>query len=571
MAGGTDTSAQTEANCRSPMEKVEPSNGEHTRSWRGYVVALATATTAILLTLVLHPAIEPSVFPLFYAAVMVTAWYGGLGPGLLATIVAVAAIESLFIRNPQPLWYLHGYVRLSLFVAVALLISSLTAARKRAEEALRKAHGELELRVQERTADLATVNENLRIEIRERERTEKENQKLLHDLGERVKELTALHSTAHLLQNENITSSDLLREIANSLPAAWQYPENTAACVSFDGVDYKTPNFGPLYYRSLRADFATLSGRHGSIEVLYLEPRPPEAEGPFLAEEKTLVESLAEMLESYFQRREAAAQVSQVSRELIESNRELWRLQSEIRRVEPLAALGRVTGTIAHELGTPLNSVLGYTQLLAQDELSENARRRLDIIKLQVERMVQIINHYLTNVRSAFQKQQSINVNDLIAETLVMLRPILQQHQVQVHCQLASSLPPLIADGPSLQRVLINLLDNSIDAMKSGGMVSLMTQASSATGSTPPGTIIMVCDTGTGILAEVQPRIFDMFVTTKAAGQGSGLGLAICQEIVKGHGGTIEITSEAGKGTCARVFLPAAEQPTCMNASGPDQ
>jgi len=172
---------------------------------------------------------------------------------------------------------------------------------------------------------------------------------------------------------------------------------------------------------------------------------------------------------------------------LANANRELWRLQNEIKRVEPLAALGQVTGTIAHELGTPLNSVLGYTQLLAQDGLPENARRRVDIIRVQVERMVGIINHYLTNVRSSFQKHHRVWINQLIEETLVMFKPIFQQHHIQVKTELSASLPALLADGPSLQRVLINLIDNSVDAIKESGMVTITTQSCPASGSKPPG------------------------------------------------------------------------------------
>ena len=364
----------------------------------GYGFALLCVAASALLTWLLRPVIETSVFSLFIAAVMISAWYGGLGPGLLATVLAVAIIESLpgqISQAAQSFRAVHGYVRLFLFGLVAILISSLTAARKRAEEALRKAHAELEHRVEERTAELANAN------------------------------------------------------------------------------------------------------------------------------------------------------------------RELWRLQNEIKRVEPLAALGQVTGTIAHELGTPLNSVLGYTQLLAQDGLPENARRRVDIIRVQVERMVGIINHYLTNVRSSFQKHHRVRINQLIEETLVMFKPIFQQHHIQVKTELSASLPALLADGPSLQRVLINLIDNSVDAIKESGMVTITTQSCPASGSKPPGVLLTVSDTGMGIPPEVLPKIFTMFVTTKAPEKGSGLGLAISQEIVKGHGGTIEITSELGKGTCARVFLPA--------------
>ena len=526
---------------------------------RGYGGAIGCVIVAVASTTFFRSVIEPSVFSFFLAAVMLSAWYGGLGPGLLATIVGVVVIESFFVPASQAQWGIHGYVRFAIFTLVAVLISSLTGARKRAEQALRKAHAELELRVQERTAKLAEANQSLRVEIKERERTEQENQKLLSELAARVKELTALHYSAHLLQDENKMPDQLLHEIVELLPTACQRPDATVARIGFDGAEYVTTNFESGLGRMQRSEFTTLGGKHGYIEVGYARASAAKGEESFSTEEKRLIESLAEMLQSYFQRKEAASQVAQVSRDLIESNRELWRLQSEIKRVEPLAALGRITGTIAHELGTPLNSVLGYAQLMAQDGLSESARRRLDIVKTQVERMVEIINHYLTNVRSSFQKQDRISINALIQDTLVLLKPILQQHRIEVNTELEESLPSLLADGPSLQRVLINLFDNSIDAIQERGIVTVATRSCAASGPRPAGLVITVSDTGTGISPEILPTVFNMFVTTKAPGKGSGLGLAIAQEILKGHGGEIEMTSVVGKGTCARVFLPSDE------------
>jgi C4-dicarboxylate-specific signal transduction histidine kinase len=343
---------------------------------------------------------------------MVTAWYGGLGAGLLATVLSALSLDYFFISLNHSITLDWGaLVRLGTFVIVALLTSSLTAARKRAEEALRRAHGELEKRVQERTAELANANESLRAEIIERKRAEKE----------------------------------------------------------------------------------------------------------------------------------------------------LWQLQQEMGRVERLAALGRMTGTIAHELGTPLNSVLGYTQLLAQENLSEGGRRRLTIIETQVQRMGDIIQHYLSRTRGSARKDR-ININELVEETLVLLNPIFQQHGVQVRSSLAKSLPLISGDNASLQRVLINLLDNAVDATQEGGLLKIGTRTSMSSENKAPGVIVEITDTGAGISPELLPKIFDLFVTTKPSGKGTGLGLVVCEEIVKFHGGTIDITSQVGQGTSVRIFLPTDER-----------
>ena len=248
--------------------------------------------------------------------------------------------------------------------------------------------------------------------------------------------------------------------------------------------------------------------------------------------------------------------------EIVERKRaenELWGVQQEMGRVERLAALGRMTGTIAHELGTPLNSVLGYTQLLAQEALSEGARRRLNIIETQVQRMEGIIQHYLSHTRGSPRKRQ-INIKELVGETLLLLNPIFQQNDVQVTTDLAEPLPMLWGDDASLQRVLINLLDNAINASKEGGRLKIAARASNACEAKRPGVHIEITDNGAGIPAELLPRIFDLFVTTKPSGKGTGLGLVVCQEIVKAHGGTIDIKSEVGTGTSVRIYLPIDER-----------
>jgi len=425
-----------------------------------------------------------------------------------------------------------------------------------AENELRVLNQHLEARVQERTAELSDANAQLMREIHAHQQAEEQKEKLLHALSERIKELTLLHQMARFLQNEEKPMEMLLQEITAILPRAWKHEEVAAARIMFDGEEYMTPNFTPTPWK-LRADFTTPEGKHGGLEIVYLEERPDEVEGPFLAEERSLINSLAEMLLSYLERKEAETSVAQVTRELVERNEELWRLQKEKGQVEPLAALGRVTGMIAHELGTPLNTILGHSQFLGEEELTEGGRRRLKTIQKQIHRMVNTVQYYLSRTRISQPARSQVNVNELVLETLELLKPVFEQHELEVNTTLAESLAPLTANRESLQRVLINLLNNAVDALKDGGTVTITTRAAAGSPETSKeGVVIEVTDTGAGIPPEMLPEVFDLFLTTKESGKGTGLGLAVCQEIVKIHGGTIQITSKLGEGTRVRVFLP---------------
>jgi len=390
----------------------------------------------------------------------------------------------------------------------------------------------------------------------EPEKVEAEKERLLHDLNERVKELTALHHTARLLQDHERASGMLLQEIVTLLPAAFDHAELAAARIVFEGVEYKSTTFG-LTPWTQAAHFTTTGGKHGLIEIAYAENRLNQNKRAFLAEEKSLLESIAEMLQLYLDRKEAQESIEKMTRELVERNKELWNLQQEMERVGQAAALGWMTGAIAHELGTPLNSVLGYTQLLAQEDLlPEKARRHAKTIESQVQRMAGIVQYYLDRTRGSTSKRGHVNVNELARETLLLLKPVFAEKNVQVVSQLAESLPSLNAHGGSLQRVLINLLNNAVDSLAEERRITIATHVAQATEQQRSGIMIVISDTGAGISPDLLPTVFDFFMTTKNPGSGTGLGLAVCQEIVKEHGGKIAISSQIEKGTTVRIFLP---------------
>jgi PAS domain S-box-containing protein len=167
-------------------------------------------------------------------------------------------------------------------------------------------------------------------DITERRRAEEENRKLLQVLGERVKELTAVHRLARLLQQEGTGDLEMLSDLCSLLPAAFQYPEVTAARIRLNSLEVATPDF-TLMPAVLQSGFTTTGGQTGSIEVVYLESRPSEFEGPFLAEERTLINTVADMLRSAYDRRQteiALRESEERFRQLTENIREVFWLRT---------------------------------------------------------------------------------------------------------------------------------------------------------------------------------------------------------------------------------------------------
>jgi signal transduction histidine kinase len=197
-----------------------------------------------------------------------------------------------------------------------------------------------------------------------------ESSGVLHDLRERVKELTALHGTARVLQDDARPVRELLAEVVTLIPPAWQYPEMASARILFDLDEVRSASFAVSPWCQA-AEFRTASGRPGRIEVFYAELAPASAEGPFLAEERNLINSLAEMLRSFLERRESR-------RALQEARNELERRVEE-RTAELMTVNRELQGEIAERRRNE-QRVDFYRErlrsLAAQLSLAEEAERR---------------------------------------------------------------------------------------------------------------------------------------------------------------------------------------------------
>jgi signal transduction histidine kinase len=232
-------------------------------------------------------------------------------------------------------------------------------------------------------------------------------------------------------------------------------------------------------------------------------------------------------------------------------------LARQVRQAEQLAVAGRIASEMAHEIGTPLNIISGRAEYVLRDlPPGHPAAGHLRTIVAQIDRISGIIASLLDLVRPRKAEVQDVELPALIGAVLELLQPTARKKGVALTTDLGPE-PPVRADPNQLQQVVINLLMNALEATPAGGRVVVRGRPAAGVGG-QPGVELAVADSGSGIRPEDLPRVFDPFFTTKPAGQGTGLGLAICREIVREHGGHIEVASEPGAGTTVRVWLPAA-------------
>ena len=258
----------------------------------------------------------------------------------------------------------------------------------------------------------------------------------------------------------------------------------------------------------------------------------------------------------------ATSELARRNEELILLNEALFESQRQLGQSEKLAAVGEVTATMAHQIGTPLNSISGYLQLMLQEgTLTSTDHNRLKIIESQLDRLTDSVKNLLSSTRQPRPLFKPLEVNDILVELIHLSEPWLHSRNVKLLSALSTDLPPVLGDATRLQTLFLNLISNALDAMPYGGELTIMTHAvSSASPSGNGGWVeIAISDTGVGIPKESKKRIFDPFFTTKKAGEGTGLGLAICEKIIKEHSGTLSVESEVGKGSTFSIQVPALQ------------
>lgn len=462
-----------------------------------------------------------------------------------------------------------------------------------------------------------TAGLQLRRHLTIRKQVEQEREKVIHDMGERIKELRCMYSVATSIRTRR-RLKEVFQDVVEVIPPGWHYPEITRARIRFDEAEYVSGPFEETPWK-MRSGIIVDGAECGSVEVCYLQERPALDEGPFLKEERSLIDGIAHALseaaehvraekalyrakraaeDTNIQLEESVERANMLAQEATATSEQLREMQSQIVQSEKLASIGQLAAGVAHEMNTPvgfvasnfetLESYMGkITKLLGQyGELGDNiatsgntelvnkaaviadSRRdmKIDFVlddigdlfddsKEGLERVTDIIQ----NLRDFSRIDQpgsldKYNINDGIKATLVVV-----QNEIKYNSDVKtefSELPEVLCHSGQINQVLLNILLNAAQAITSQEREDRGT-ITIRTYATETDAVCEISDDGPGIPPDELTRVFDPFFTTKPAGKGTGLGLSVSYDIiVHKHDGELLVESTVGEGTKFTLKLP---------------
>ncbi len=364
------------------------------------------------------------------------------------------------------------------------------------------------------------------------------NQRVQAALQERIKELTCLTHIAQVMENPQPSLDAVFQSVVDALPPAWQYPDLASARIVLDNRCYQAPDYRESRFRQA-ADLIVNGKLRGSVEVVYNGEKPELYEGPFLKEERRLIDTIARQVALFVEQRE--------------TEEEKDRLQEQLRHADRLATIGKLAAGLAHELNEPLGSILGFAQLAKKCAgLPSQVEQDLDRIVSASLHAREVIKKLMLFARQMPPRRTRLDLNRVVREGLYLFEARCARQKIELTLSLGTDLPEVHADATQLTQVLTNLVVNAIQAMPGGGRLAVETRADAE------AVILQIEDTGEGMSPEVKKQIFTPFFTTKEVDHGTGLGLAVVHGIVTAHQGTIRVDSQVGRGTRFEIRLPLA-------------
>lgn len=239
--------------------------------------------------------------------------------------------------------------------------------------------------------------------------------------------------------------------------------------------------------------------------------------------------------------------------ELKEANKNLAAAQEGLIRSEKLASAGRLAAGVAHEVGNPLQIVIGYIELLNDESDPDQRKDILARVDAELARIDAILNRLLDFAKPIADEVVKTNLNELVMDSGMIIDGRRGFRQVDLKYDIDENIAPVMTEPEKVRQILVNLIFNSVDAMEdAGGVIVLSTRRMGAR------IELGVQDSGPGISKDIQQKIYDPFFTTKDPGRGTGLGLAVCLSLAESIDATLEIQSDGINGTAATLSLPAA-------------
>jgi signal transduction histidine kinase len=274
----------------------------------------------------------------------------------------------------------------------------------------------------------------------------------------------------------------------------------------------------------------------------------------FTEAEIMAMETLAGQVAAALQNAQLYARTEKAVHELSESIEQLKQAQIQLIQSAKLAAVGQLAAGVAHEINNPLTTISGFSELMLNDLPADSPMRNdLSLVRREAQRARDVVRRLLDFARQSNPHREPADLNGMLRETVMLMRNAASTKNVNVVELYASDLPWARIDINQFKQVVLNLLNNAVQAMPRGGTLTVVTESNDRD---VPGVCLRVADTGMGIEPENLQRIFEPFFTTKPPGEGTGLGLALSYSIVRDHNGKIEVNSVVGKGATFVVWIP---------------
>ena len=391
----------------------------------------------------------------------------------------------------------------------------------------------------------------------ERRWMEEEIGRRTEEVGRLVQELNCLYGISRLAEEPGITSEGIIRGTVDLIPVAWKYPSSTYARIVVGDRECATENYRETPWR-LRANIMMEDVPAGSIEVGYLDEKPSQYEGPFLAREKALIQMIAEQLGHTLSLKRAQEAIHEHAKTLEAVNRDLKNTRSELLQMGKLSVMGKMAAEMAHEINNPLGAIRVHIDGLIRDIERDRfdageAQSALGAIRKSVENIAKAVGRMRYFVKQSDESCEALDLNGTVSGSLDILRSQLERDSIKISETYAPTPMKFYGNTNMLEHLFTNLILNARDAIKAkgdgGGSIRIETHEGPA-----QGVVATIEDDGQGMDEDVVAQLFSPFFTTKD--DGVGLGMAIVRRILDVHKGKIEVASSPEHGTKFTISFP---------------